>query len=111
MMPRAVSLLIRKFKTATDLNYIWQPSLVAGAPATLLGYPVSMAEDFPALAANSLSAAFGDFRAAYTIVDRRGIAMMRDPFTAKPFVKFYTTTRVGGAVTDFDAIKLLRFAS
>jgi len=111
MMPRAVSLLIRKFKTATDLNYIWQPSLVAGAPATLLGYPVSMAEDFPAIGASSLSAAFGDFRAAYTIVDRRGIAMMRDPFTAKPYVKFYTTTRVGGAVTDFDAVKLLRFNS
>jgi HK97 family phage major capsid protein len=111
MMPRAVSLLVRKFKTATDLNYIWQPSLVAGAPATLLGYPVAMAEDFPAIAANSLSAAFGNFRAAYTIVDRRGIAMMRDPFTAKPYVKFYTTTRVGGAVVDFDAVKLLKFAA
>jgi HK97 family phage major capsid protein len=111
MMPRAVSLLIRKFKTATDLNYIWQPSLVAGAPATLLGYPVEMAEDFPAIASNSLSAAFGNFGAAYTIVDRRGIAMMRDPYTAKPYVKFYTTMRVGGAVTDFEAVKLLKFAN
>ena len=111
MMPRAVSLLIRKFKTTSDQNYIWQPSLVAGAPATLLGYPVEMAEDFPALGSGSLSAAFGNFQAAYTIVDRRGIAIMRDPFTSKPYVKFYTTVRVGGGVTEFDAIKLLRFSS
>jgi len=72
---------------------------------------VSRMEDMPALGSDSLSMAFGDFRAAYQIVDRIGIRVLRDPFTAKPFVKFYTTKRTGGGVVNFEAIKLMKFGS
>lgn len=68
-------------------------------------------EDMPAIAANSLSLAFGDFGETYTIVDRTGIRLLRDPYTDKPNVKFYTTKRVGGDVVNFDAIKLMRFSA
>jgi HK97 family phage major capsid protein len=84
---------------------------VAGTPETLLGYAVTRAEDMPALATNSLSLAFGDFAQAYQIVDRQGIRVLRDPYTSKPYVKFYTTKRVGGGVVNFEAIKLMKFAA
>jgi HK97 family phage major capsid protein len=64
----------------------------------------------PDLAADSFSVAFGDFNRGYLIVDRAGVSVLRDPYTAKPYVLFYTTKRVGGGVQDFDAIKLLKFA-
>jgi HK97 family phage major capsid protein len=90
-------------------NYLWQMGDVkSGVPATILGYPVVRAEDMPTLAASSLSVAFGDFREAYTIVDRLGITLLRDPYTAKPFVKFYNRRRVGGAVVNFEAFKLMK---
>ena len=76
----------------------------------LMGYPVAESEDMPAIATNSYSVAFGDFRRGYLIVDRVGIRVLRDPFSAKPYVLFYTTKRVGGGVQDFDAIKLMKFA-
>jgi len=101
--------VIRKVKDSTG-NYIWQPPSVAGARSTLLNFPVVEAEDMPDIAANSLSVAFGDFQRGYAVVDRIGIRTMRDPFSTKPFVIFYTTKRVGGGVQDFDAIKLLRFS-
>lgn len=107
---RSVIARIRKFKESTTNAYLWQPGLQQGQPATLLGFPVTLAEEMPALATGSLSLAFGDFREGYQIVDRVGVRTLRDPFTAKPFVKFYTTKRVGGAVVNFDAIKLVRFA-
>jgi HK97 family phage major capsid protein len=107
---RAVIARIRKFKESTTNAYLWQPGLQQGQPATLLGFPVTLEEEMPALAAGSFSVAFGDFREGYQIVDRVGVRTLRDPFTAKPFVKFYTTKRVGGAVVNFDAIKLIRFA-
>ncbi len=110
LMPRSVSAAIRKLKGA-DGNYIWQVSLQNGQPPTLLGFPVMFAEDMPAIAANSYSLAFGDFSEAYTIVDRAGIRMLRDPYTDKPNVKFYTTKRVGGDVVNFDAVKLMKFAT
>ena len=78
--------------------------------ATLMGFPVAEAEAMPDLAAGSLSIAFGDFRRGYLVVDRAGLRTLRDPYSAKPYVLFYTTKRVGGGVQDFDAIKLLRFA-
>lgn len=90
---------------------LWIPSIAVGQPSTLLGAPVRMAADFATLATNSLSGAFGDFRAGYTIVDRMGVRLLRDPYTAKPYVEFYTTKRVGGDVVDFDAIKLLKLAA
>ena len=107
---RAVITKIRKFKIgATTDAYVWQPGLQAGQPEMILGYPVMRAEDMPALAANSYSLAFGDFRQAYQIVDRTGIRVLRDPFTAKPYVKFYTTKRTGGGVVNFEAFKLMKF--
>lgn len=110
VMPRAIADDIRKMKD-TGGAYLWQPSLTAGQPATLLGYPVYLAEDMPAKATNSLSVAFGNFREGYTIVDRMGMRIFRDPYTAAPFVKFRCTKRVGGDVTNFDAIKLLKFST
>jgi HK97 family phage major capsid protein len=109
LMPRSVSAAIRKLKGG-DGNYIWQVSLQSGQPPTLLGFPVVFSEDMPALTGNSLSLAFGDFSEAYTIVDRTGIKLLRDPYTDKPNVKFYTTKRVGGDVVNFDAVKLMKFA-
>ncbi|GJD33463.1 hypothetical protein FMGBMHLM_0350 [Methylobacterium aerolatum] len=78
--------------------------------ATLMGFPVTEAEAMPDLSAGSLSVAFGDFRRGYLVVDRLGLRVLRDPYSAKPYVLFYTTKRVGGGVQDFEAIKLLKFA-
>lgn len=101
---------IRKFKTA-DGAFLWQPSLADGQPHRLLGYPVVEAEDMPDVAANSLSIAFGNFRAGYLITERRATSILRDPFTNKPFVHFYATKRIGGQVMNSEAIKLLKFSA
>ena len=101
---------IRKFKTA-DGAFLWQPALTAAQPDTLLGYPVVEAEDMPDVAADSLSVAFGNFRAGYLIAERTETQILRDPFTNKPFVHFYATRRVGGQVMNSEAIKLLRFSA
>lgn len=107
---RSIITDIRKFKDGQN-NYYWQPSFVAGQPETILGYPVARMEDFAAKAANSFSLAFGDLRAAYQIVDRQGVRVMRDPYTAKPMVKFWTSKRTGGGLVNFEAIKLLKFGT
>jgi HK97 family phage major capsid protein len=109
LINRSVVQSIRLLKDTTN-QYIWQPGLAAGAPDTLMGVPVKLASDMPVAAANSLSVAVGDFKSAYVIVDRIAIRILRDPFTEKPFVKFYTTKRVGGDVTNFEAIKLLKLS-
>lgn len=109
IMNRSTVSAIRKFKNA-DGDYLWQPGVEAGAPSRLLGYPVTEVEEMPAIGAGSFSIAFGDFARAYLIVDRQGVRILRDPYTAKPFVLFYTTKRVGGGVQNFDAVKLLKFA-
>ncbi|MAF61294.1 MAG: phage major capsid protein [Blastomonas sp.] len=101
---------IRKMKS-DDGAFLWQPSLAAGQPATLLGYPVVEAEDMPDIAANSLSIAFGNFRAGYLIAERSATTILRDPFTNKPFVHFYATKRIGGQVMNSEAIKLMKFAA
>jgi HK97 family phage major capsid protein len=111
VMRREVRTLIRKLKEATSDRYLWEPSLQAGQPDQLLGYAARVDQYLPALASNSLSLAFGDFREGYTVVDRLGVRTLRDPFTAKPFVKFYTTRRTGGGVVNFEAIKFLRFGT
>lgn len=98
---------VRKFKAA-DGSFLWQPGIMDGQPARLLGYPVIEAEDMPDVAANALPIAFGNFRNGYLIAERSATAILRDPFTNKPFVNFYATRRVGGQVLDSDAIKLLR---
>ncbi|MCJ2090833.1 phage major capsid protein [Methylobacterium sp. E-005] len=109
VMNRRTQSTIRKFKDSEG-NYLWQPPLAAGRPATLVGFPVTEAEAMPDLSKDSLSVAFGDFRRGYLVVDRTGMRVLRDPYSAKPYVLFYTTKRVGGGVQDFDAIKLLKFS-
>ena len=110
VMNRKTQSLIRKFKDSTG-GYLWQPPAVAGGRASLMTFPVVEAEDMPDIAANSLSIAFGDFARGYLVVDRAGVSVLRDPFSAKPYVLFYTTKRVGGGVQDFDAIKVMKFAA
>jgi HK97 family phage major capsid protein len=109
VMNRATEAAIRKFKDA-DGNYIWQPAARPGEAPTLLGHPVAESEDMPSIADEATAIAFGDFRRGYLIVDRVGIRILRDPYSSKPYVLFYTTKRVGGGVQDFNAIKLLKFA-
>ncbi len=101
---------IRKLKDG-DGRFLWSDGLAAGEPARLLGYPVLVAEDMPDIGANAMAVAFGNFAAGYTIAERPDLRVLRDPFSAKPHVLFYATKRVGGAVSDFAAIKLLRFAT
>ncbi len=107
MMKRATATAVRKLKDGQG-RYLWSTSgnLTEGILFSLLGNPVRYANDMPAIAADSLSIAYGDFRAGYLIIDRLGIRVLRDPFTSKGFVKFYTTKRVGGGVRQFQAIKL-----
>ena len=105
---RSVITDIRKFKDGQN-NYLWQPSFVAGQPETIMGYPVARMEDVPAKASQSYSLGFGNLREGYQIVDRMGLRVLRDPFTAKPYIKFYTTKRTGGGVVNFEAIKLMKF--
>jgi HK97 family phage major capsid protein len=99
---------IRKLKDA-DGRFLWSDGLAAGEPAQLMGYPVLVAEDMPDVATDSFALAFGDFRAGYTVAERPDLRILRDPFSAKPHVLFYATKRVGGDVSDFAAIKLLKF--
>jgi len=110
VMNRKTVSAVRKFKDA-DGNYIWQPAQRAGETASLLGYRVTEIETMPDIAANSAAIAFGDFQRGYLIVDRAGVRVLRDPYSAKPYVLFYTTKRVGGGVQNFDAIKVMRFSA
>jgi HK97 family phage major capsid protein len=109
LMNTATMAAIRKLKGFGD-PYLWQPSLAPGVPSTLLGFPVYEDENMPSIAAGSLSIAFGNFQRGYTIVDRT-TQMLRDPYSNKPLVHFYASRRVGGAVRDTRAIKLLKFAA
>jgi HK97 family phage major capsid protein len=110
VMNSATASVIRKFKTA-DGAFLWQPGLVTGQPDTLLGYPLVEAEDMPDIAADSLSIAFGNFKAGYLIAERSETQILRDPYTHKPFVHFYATKRVGGQVSNSEAIKLMKFTA
>ncbi len=100
---------VRKMKDA-DGRFLWSDGLAAGEPARLMGYPVLIAEDMPDIAADATAIAFGDFGAGYTVAERPDLRILRDPFSAKPHVLFYATKRIGGDVSDFAAIKLLKFA-
>ena len=108
VMNRKTQASIRKLKDA-DGNYLWQPPSAPGQRAMLMGFGLVEAEDMPDAGANTTPIAFGDFARGYLIVDRTGVRVLRDPYSAKPYVLFYTTKRVGGGVQDFDAIKLLKF--
>ena len=100
---------VRKMKDA-DGRFLWSDGLAAGEPARLMGYPVTICEDMPDIANGAVAIAFGDFAAGYTVAERPELRVLRDPFSAKPNVLFYATKRVGGDVSDFAAIKLLRFS-
>ncbi|WP_299693192.1 phage major capsid protein [uncultured Tateyamaria sp.] len=102
--------LVRKMKD-NDGRFLWTDGLAAGQPATLMGYPVLIAEDMPDATTGANAIAFGDFAAGYTVAERPDLRVLRDPFSAKPHVLFYATKRVGGDVSDFAAIKLLKFAT
>ena len=110
VMNRATVGAVRKLKDGDD-NYLWRPSAEPGVGATLMGYPVTEAEEMPNIGPDALAIAFGDFARGYLIVDRVGMRVLRDPFSSKPYVLFYTTKRVGGGVQDFEAIKFLKFAN
>lgn len=92
-------------------NYLWQPSYQQGSPRTLNGYAYALFEDMPAIGAGNLAMGFGNIREAYTIVDRQGVRILRDPYSSKPYVEFYTTRRVGGDVVNFEAVKLGQIAT
>jgi HK97 family phage major capsid protein len=101
---------VRKLKDL-DGRFLWTDGLGQREPARLMGYPVLVAEDMPDVDAGSFSLAFGDFAAGYTVAERPDLRILRDPFSAKPHVLFYATKRVGGDVSDFAAIKLLKFGT
>lgn len=101
---------VRKMKDA-DGRFLWSDGLAAGEPARLMGYPVLIAEDMPDIGTDAYAVAFGDFNNGYTVAERPDLRVLRDPFSAKPHVLFYASKRVGGDVSDFAAIKLLKFAA
>jgi HK97 family phage major capsid protein len=108
VMNRKTVSAVRKLKDE-DGHYVWAPDDAGGS--TLLGYPITEIEDMPDIAADAFAIAFGDFARGYLIVDRAGVRVLRDPYSAKPYVLFYVTKRVGGGVQNFDAIKLLKFGA
>jgi len=108
MMKRATLLTIRQLKESTTNAYIWQPGLQAGAPPTILGHRYYESPDMDAEGSNKYPVVFGDFKTGYTIVDRMGISVLRDPFSSKPFIEFYTTRRVGGQVVMAEALRKLK---
>lgn len=101
---------LRKLKDGQG-NYLWQPSAQAGQPATLHGYGIAEDENMPDVAANSLPVLFGDYKRGYLIIDRMGIRVLRDPYTKKPYVLFYTTKRVGGGVQNPECLRALKVAA
>lgn len=106
VMNRTTQGLVRKLVDG-DGNYIWQPAFMTGQPATILGYPVTEMPGMPDVASDAMPIAFGDFQRGYLIVDRTGVRVLRDPYTNKPYVMFYTTKRVGGGVNNPEAIKIM----
>lgn len=109
-MNRKTQGAIRKLKDGQG-NYLWQPSYVAGQPATLAGFAVKEVAAIPDVAANAIAMLFGDFKQTYTIFDRVGVRVLRDPFTNKPYVQFYTTKRVGGGVHNPEPMRALKIAA
>ncbi|MDV7916454.1 phage major capsid protein [Pseudomonas aeruginosa] len=110
MMNNLTVAYVRKLKDSEG-NYLWRPGLEVGQPSSLLGYGITENEDMPDIAADANALAFGDFKRAYTIVDRIGTRVLRDPYTNKPYVGFYTTKRVGGLLVDSQAVKVLTLSA
>lgn len=110
VMNRTTQAEVRKLKDA-DGNYLWQPAASVDGQATLMNFPIAESEDMPDIASDATAIAFGNFKRGYLIVDRLGVRILRDPYSSKPYVLFYTTKRVGGGVQNFEAIKLLKFGT
>ena len=108
VMNRKTQGVIRKFKDGQG-NYIWQPAATADGKASLMNFPITESEHMPDIATDTYALALGDFKQGYLIVDRVGVRILRDPYSSKPYVLFYTTKRVGGGVQNFEAIKLMKF--
>ena len=102
--------VIRKLKDGEG-NYLWRPGLAENAPDTLLGKPIEVDDNVDAIGGNKYPVFFGNFKRGYMIVDRTGIRVLRDPYSAKPYVAFYTTKRVGGGVIMYEAIKALKISA
>lgn len=109
VMTRTTRGLIRKLKDSYG-RYLWEQNLQTSGPEILLGKPVVLAADMAEAAAGSLSVAYGDFKQGYKVVPRKGISVLRDPFTSKPNVLFYTRARIGGDVGNSEAIKLQKLS-
>jgi HK97 family phage major capsid protein len=110
IMNRSTQAIVRKLKDGQG-NYLWQPSYVAGQPATLCGFPIVEIPDMPNVAANATPIMFGDFAQGYIVIDRMGVRVLRDPFTNKPYVGFYTTKRVGGGLLNPEPLRGLKVSA
>lgn len=110
MINGLTQMYVRKFKDSEG-NYLWQPGLQAGQPSSLLGYGIAENEDMPDVAADANAVMFGNFKRTYSVVDRMGTRVLRDPYSSKPYVEFYTTKRVGGLLTDSNATKVLTLSA
>lgn len=112
IMSRATASVLWSLKvSATDDRPLWQPSLQEGQPDRLLGYPVTISDSTPEIGTGSLSIWFGDWQQAYTTIRMPGVRLLRDPYSVKGEVAFYAYTRVGGMVTNSEALKVLKFSS
>lgn len=113
LMSRTAQVTLRTLKDPGSHQYLWQPPLGGMSNPTLLGYPIVVCDDMPSLTPDTASKSiiFGNFKEAYQIVDRTGTRVLRDPYSAKPYVEFYVTRRVGGAVLNFEALKVLNFTA
>lgn len=109
MNSRTASVL-RKLKDV-DGRFMWTEAMCAGQPSLLFGYPVLTCEEMPDIAPDSFAIAFGDFSVGYTIVEKPDLRVLRDPYSVKPHVQFFATMRIGGDVTDFSAIRLVKFGT
>ena len=110
LMSSATASALNSLKTGAG-DYVWRPSVAADQPPTLLGKPVYISEDMPAIAGGAFPIAFGNFNAGYVVAEKPGVRFLRDPYSSKPNVIFYAYRKVGGGVADTDAIKLLKIST
>lgn len=116
---RAGAVFIMNSRTAGEVRkmkdnqgrFLWMEGLQAAQPPLLVGYPALIVEEMPDIGTDAHAIAFGNFTQGYTIAERPDLRILRDPFTARPNVTFFATKRVGGDVTDYAAIKTLKFGT
>lgn len=110
LMSSLTAASVRKLKDGQG-NYLWNNDYRTDQPASLLGFPVEIDENMPSVVAGNTPIAFGDFKRGYLINDRYGIRVLRDIYTQKGWTLYYTTKRMGGGVSDPNAIRLLKIAT